>query len=161
MPSIPSQPIAYAMHVTNGKALGLSDYLTGGPANVAAWKASALQEPPPRCLVFLLPRDVPASQPVMPLPHLDDLAAQGCSGLLALRDMPGNADGQKEDNEQLFDQLLGVHAHDAAQNFLADRCASVCAHCNNVSIHHTITISLGRRFSLPTHTITGDGMMLC
>jgi hypothetical protein len=81
----------------------------------------------------------------MPLPHLDNLAAQGCSGLLALRDMPWNADGQREDDRQFFAQLLGIHAHDAAQKSLADRCASVCAHCNSrfksVSIIHTITTS--------------------
>jgi hypothetical protein len=145
------------MHVTNGSLLGLSDCLTGGPANVAAWKASALQEPPPRCLVFLLPGDAPASEPVMPLPHLDDLAAQGSSGLLALRDMPWKADGQREDNKQFFAQLLGIHAHDAAQKSLADRCASVGAHCNShcnsVSIHHTITTSFWQKvLAADTHS---------
>ncbi len=128
--------------------MGLTDCLTEGPANIAAWKASALQEPPPRCLLFLLPGDALEHQPVVPLPHLDDLAAKGCSGLLALRDVIGDADGQKQDHEQSFAQLLGIHAHDAAQKFLLDRCASICTHCTPHcasvrSMHRTVIISCG------------------
>lgn len=60
-----------------------------------------------------------------PVPHLNNLAAEGCSGLLAVRMTSVSAEGQTLECQQVLTQFLGVHepAADQAQQSLAVRCA--------------------------------------
>ena len=99
---------------------------------LAAWKASALQEPPPKCLVFLLPGEAmqEAHKPPPPVPHLNNLAAEGCSGLLALRKLSASLEGKTQGCNQVLAHFLEVHepAADQTQQSLAERCAK--AMCN-------------------------------
>lgn len=91
---------------------------------LAAWKASALQEPPPKCLIFILPGYAMLQQSAQPVPYLNNLAAEGCSGLLALRDTSASGGGDLQGCENALAQFLGIH-EPAGKQSLADRYASM------------------------------------
>ncbi len=75
----------------------------------AAWKAAALQDPAPKCLVLFL--DLPghdAGQNIqyLSLPNLDAVARDGRTGHLALRENAGDRPAPKL---SALAQLLDVH----------------------------------------------------
>lgn len=88
------------------RILRLSDGVHMISAVFTAWKKSALQTPPPKCLVFLLPI---SQHSAGCWTHVDRLAAEGCSGLLALREVTVSTDGVPKHQEQVLAQFLGVH----------------------------------------------------
>ena len=78
----------------------------------AAWKAAALQDPPPKCLILILDATRPADATRLPEAleaagpvHMHAVAREGCSGFLALRQ---RTDGACRESAVLA-QLLGVH----------------------------------------------------
>jgi hypothetical protein len=75
---------------------------------MAAWKAAALQEPPPKCLMILI--DLPegdrgSNVQRIQYPHIDAVARDGRAGHLALRAVSGSH-GTKD--LSVFAQLLGI-----------------------------------------------------
>ena len=73
-----------------------------------------------------------------PVPHLNHLAAEGCSGLLALRILPASLEGQTQGCKQMLAHFLGVHepAAEQAQQSLAERCAQLCTICTAGCCEH-------------------------
>ncbi|BDA40739.1 hypothetical protein COCOBI_01-3930 [Coccomyxa sp. Obi] len=91
---------------------GLIDEETGGSR--PAWKAAALQDPAPKCLVLFL--DLPghdAEQDLhfLSLPNLDAVARDGRTGHLALRE---NAGSQPAPKLSALAQLLDIHKGDSS-----------------------------------------------